>query len=104
MLKHFVRLAGLTTLLGVMIAPSAHAAQVRVGVQMGGRSPVVAGPPYGARVVALRGYWQPGHFVWTPYGRRWVPGMWVSGHIPRGRAYGYWRNRGWDRDDRRWRR
>src|SRR5262245_22142985 len=93
MLKHFFRLAGLTTLLGVMLAPSANAAQWRVGVEVG-RPPVVVAP---------RAYWQPGHVVWTAYGRRWVPGMWVyPQHVRRGHAYGYWRNRGWDRDD--WRR
>ena len=101
MLTHIARLAGLTALLAVLIAPSAHAAQFRVGVQIG--PPVVVAPPpvYGA--YGAPGYvWQPGYYVWTGYGRRWVPGAWVlRGHVPNGRAYGYWRN---DRYDRRWRR
>ncbi len=102
MLRHIARLAGLTALVAVLMAPSANAAQFRVGVQVG--TPVVVAPVYRERV------WQPGYYVWTGYGRRWVPGMWIiREHGPRGRAYGYWRNRGWDRDrdfdrDRRFRR
>jgi hypothetical protein len=88
MLTHIARLAGLTALLALLIAPSAHAAQFRVGVQVG--APVVVAPVYRERV------WQPGYYVRTGYGRRWVPGMWIMRE--RGRAYGYWR------DDRRWRR
>ncbi len=119
MLTHIARLTGLTALLAVLIAPSAHAAQFRVGVQIGRPAPVVVAQPpvYGS--YGAPGYiWQPGYYVWTGYGRRWVPGVWVlRGHVPNGRAYGYWRNRGWDRDrefdrdrrgwdrdDRRWRR
>src|SRR5258708_31194410 len=114
MLTHIARLAGLTALVAVLMAPSAHAAQFRFGVQVG--PPAAVYGSYGAP-----GYvWQPGYYVWTAYGRRWVPGVWVlRGHVPNGRAYGYWRNRGWDRDrdfdrdrdrrgwdrdDRRWRR
>jgi hypothetical protein len=121
MATHFIRLAALTAVVGALMVPSARAAQVRVGVQIGAPPPVVVAPPpvyggqvyggpvyggpvYGGRVVAPRGYvWQPGYFVRTMFGRRWVPGAWVRERVPYGNAYGYWRNRGRDRDDR-WRR
>ena len=97
MLKYFARLAGLTAVLATLVAPSAHAAQFRVGVQIGAQAPY-GGPVYGGPSYAQRGFvWQPGYFVGTAFGRRWVPGAWVlRGHVPNGNAYGYWRNRGFD--------
>jgi|SRR5690242_17914541 len=113
MVAHFARLAGLTAVLATLIAVPAHAAQFRVGVQVGVPAPVVVAPPpvYGGPVVAPYGYvWQPGYYVTVGYGRRWVPGAWVRrAYVPRGYAYGYWRGRSFERErfdrfDRRWRR
>jgi hypothetical protein len=113
MKAHLARLAGLTAVFAALCAVPAHAAQFRVGVQIGAPPPVFIAPPpvyvppvyYGPRVVygppvgVPYGYeWQPGYYVWTSWGRRWVPGAWVRrGHAPHGHAYGYWRNA------RRWR-
>ena len=88
MRTQFFRLAGLTTLLGVLIAPAAHAAQVRIGVQIGAPAPVIVAPPvvvaqrpvfvaprpvYVAPVVVApaRGYvWQAGYYMQSAYGPR----------------------------------
>jgi hypothetical protein len=107
----FFRLAGLTALFGVLIAPAARAAQVHVGVQIGVPAPVVVGPrvvvappvvvaprrAYVAPVVVPPpGYvWQGGFYMRTAYGPRWVAGAWVPAHVPHGHAYGYWRNHGY---------
>jgi len=114
MRTHFFKIAGLTMLLGVLIAPSAHAAQVHIGVQIGVPAPVivapapvivaprpvyvaprpvyVAPPPaYVAPVVVAPGpgyIWQPGYYVTTGYGPRWVAGAWVPAH-GHGHAYGH---------------
>src|SRR6266513_590097 len=105
MMKYIARIVGLTGILGMLIAPSAHAGQVRVGVQIGAPPVVVAQPPvyggqvyggqgyggqgYGESVYGPRGYvWQPGYFVRTMFGRRWVPGAWV----PRGYGARDWRD------------
>jgi|SRR5579862_608384 len=105
MLKLFARLAGLTAVLATLVAPSAHAAQFRVGVQVGAPvvvapPPVYVGPVYGSAAFVRPGYvWQPGYYVRVGFGRRWVPGVWMP------RSYGarVWRG-GYDRYDRRWRR
>jgi hypothetical protein len=83
MLKRFVLLTGLTLLLGVAFVP---AAQAKTGFSF----------QIGVGTVAPPGYvWQEGYYVWTDYGRRWVPGGWVPA------PYGYGR-RDWERD--RWER
>jgi hypothetical protein len=114
MWTRYSRLAWLTLLFGTLLTPAAHA-DTRFEVRIG-----VPGPPVVAYVPpAHAGYiWQPGYFVSSGYGRRWVPGTWIRP------TYGYgrpaWRaeprgydRRDWDRDrrgernerrDRDWRR
>jgi hypothetical protein len=105
-MTRYLRLAGLTVLLGTLLAPAAHADtrfDVRIGV---GGPPVVAYPPrpfvaYAPPPPVYGGYvWQPGYFVWTGYHRRWVPGAWIRP------GYGYTRpirvERRWS--DHNWRR
>ena len=104
MVGHIARFAGLTALLATFVAAPAHAAQVHVGVQIGVPAPVVVAPPpavvYGGPVVAPYGYfWQPGYYVVTSFGRRWVAGAWVrrAPIAPRGYGYAYGYRRGWRR-------
>jgi len=120
-MRTFFRLAGLTMLFGVLIAPAAHAAQVHIGVSIGVPAPVVVAPApvvvaprrvvvappvyvapqavYGAPVVVAPGpgyVWQPGYYVTTGYARHWVPGVWVPRHghgHAYGHAYGYYGHR-----------
>ena len=57
MVKHIARIVGLTGILGTLIASSAHAGQVRVGVQIGAPQVVVAQPPvYGGQGYGGQGY------------------------------------------------
>jgi len=98
MLKRFAHVAGLTLLLGVAFAPTAHAS-TRISVQIGARVPIA---PV-AVAAAPRGYlWRPGYRVWTRFGYRWVPGAWVPPPYVRGYWAPDWRwrvRRGWDRRD-----
>jgi hypothetical protein len=99
MLRRLAPIVGLTLLLGVMFAPAAHA-DTRFSIQIG--------PGYGSYRPGPGYVWQPGYYAWTGYGRRWVPGGWVSSYGRRdwgrerwGRDYrdSYWRrDRNWDRD------
>jgi hypothetical protein len=116
MRTQFFRIAGLTMLLGALVAPAAHAAQVHIGVSIGVPAPVVVAPApvviaprpvivappvyvaprpaYVAPVVVapVPGYiWQPGYYVTTGYVRHWVPGAWVAphAHVVHGHAYGH---------------
>jgi hypothetical protein len=105
MLRRCFRLAGLTLFVGALLTPAAHADtrfDVRIGVP---GPPVVA--PYAFESRGHEGFvWQPGYYVWTAYGERWVPGTWIRP------SYGYRRpawsdeHRGYDRRDRddRWER
>jgi hypothetical protein len=72
MKKRLAAVAGLTLLLGVLAAPAAQASShFSVGIGVG--APYVAAPyaPY------ARPVWRPGHYVWTRFGYRWVPGAWI---------------------------
>jgi hypothetical protein len=107
MLTRYSRLAGLTLLFGTLLAPAAHAS-TRIAVQVGLPLPAVVAPVAVAPVVVAAPYpgliWQPGYYVGTGYGRRWVRGAWIRPAYGRpGWAYA---RRGWDRDrrGRGWRR
>ncbi len=102
MLTRYSRLAGLTLLFGTLLTPAAHA-DTRIAVHIGVPvravvAPVAVAPaPYGGFI------WQPGYYVRTGYGRRWVPGAWIRPAYRYGRpGWGYERRgyerRDWDRD------
>jgi hypothetical protein len=103
----YSRLVGLTLLFGLLLTPAAHAS-TRIVFQIGVPAPVVLAPvavgpaPYAGLI------WQPGYYVWTGYGRRWVPGAWIRPSYGRP-GYERWgrERRGWDGDRRsegnRWR-
>jgi hypothetical protein len=106
MLTRYSRLLGLTLLFGALLTPAAHAS-TRIAVQVGVPFPAIVAPV----PVAPAGYagfiWQPGYYVGTGYGRRWVAGAWIRpnyGHYGRP-GWSYERRgregSGWDRD-RRW--
>jgi len=101
MLRHCLRLASLTMLLGVLYVPAAHAGpHVSIQFEVGGP---IAAPVFGAPVPYAGYVWQPGYYVWTGYGYRWGSGAWVfPSYGRRGWAYGHWNRerRGWDRNDR----
>jgi YXWGXW repeat-containing protein len=111
MVKRFSLLASLTLVLAVLAAPVAQA-RTNIFVQIGAPAPFVA--PIPVARTPYPGYtWQPGHFIWTRFGYRWVPGVWVRTFYPSyspGRSErdhrdwerdrGYW-NRSRDRDDDR---
>jgi hypothetical protein len=99
--RHY-RLAGLTVLFGLLLAPAAHAS-TRIAVQIGVPGFAVAAPVRVAPAPYRGLIWQPGYYVWTGYGRRWVPGAWIRpGYGRSGLAYGRrgLERRNWDRDQR----
>lgn len=98
MLTRYSRLAGLTLLFGLLLTPVADAS-TRVVVQIGVPGVAVAAPVRVAPAPYAGLIWQPGYYLWTGYGRRWVPGAWIRP------AYGRHarERRHWDRD-RRWER
>ena len=95
MVPRWLRFAGLTLLLGFAVVPAAHA-QTRwsIDIGVGGPRVAVAPAPYGY-------VWEPGRYMWTGYGYRWIDGRWVPPPTYGRRLvapYRYDR----DRDDRRW--
>jgi hypothetical protein len=98
-------LVGLTLLFGTLLTPAAYAS-TRIAVQIGVPVPVVVAPVPVAPVAYSGFIWQPGYYVWTGYGRRWVAGAWIRPRYGRP-GWSYQRRgrerRDWDRD-RRWER
>jgi hypothetical protein len=86
MLKRYARLATLTSLLGLLVVPAAYASMqdMPIDAQIGPPVAVVAPPP--APASPIRHIWQPGYYVWTPYGKRWQPGVWLPWPPGRGRG------------------
>jgi len=119
MFGRVARLAGLTSVVGLLAAPAAHAS-ARISVQIGVPAPVVvpapppmypAPPPmiYSAPPAPYGYVWEAGYYVPTRFGYQWVPGRWVrSSYDRRGFAHERWEHsrRSWDRDGGRrdWRR
>ena len=101
-------LVGLTLLFGLLLAPAAHAS-TRIAVQIGVPVRALVAPVAVAPAAYGEYIWQPGYYVWTGFGRRWVAGAWIRpsyGRYGRPRwSYERWgrERRGWDRD-RRWER
>jgi hypothetical protein len=106
MLQRYSRLAGLTLVLGLFFVAAAEAS-THVSVQIGVGAPIgvpvqVAPAPYGGYI------WQPGYYVWSGFGYRWVPGAWVPGPYARGGwarerwAHERWERERWERDHRDW--
>lgn len=101
-MKRYIAIAAMTVGLGTMFAPAAHASP-QISVQIGPAA------PYRDMV------WQPGHYVRTAFGVRWVRGAWVRrpyvrrydagrfGRFDRSRVYGD-RDGRWDGSRRDWRR
>ena len=103
MRTHYLGLAGLTVLFGMLLASPAHA-DTRFDLRIGFPGPPVVAyappPAYGLYV------WQPGYYISIGYRRRWVPGRWVRPVDGYGRpgwvgAPRHDDRRDWDRD-RRW--
>ena len=111
MVKRFALLASLTLVLAALTAPVAQASP-HMFVQIGEPAPFVA--PIAVARTPYPGYtWQPGHYIWTRFGYRWVPGVWVRTFYP-SYSPGRWErdhpgrwerdHRDWDRDHRDWER
>jgi hypothetical protein len=105
MVKRFAQLAGLTLLLGLVFVPAAHAGpRFSFSIGVGPSYPIA---PYEATPAPPPGYiWQPGYYVRSGFGDRWVPGTWV----PAPYARRNWSDERWererrdyDRDGRDWR-
>ena len=92
MAPRWLQVAGLTGLLGVAVAPAAHA-DTRWSINIGVGAPRFAVPP------SYRGVWEPGRYVWTGYGYRWVQGRWILPPTVGARRFAPYQ---YDRDDRRW--
>src|SRR5882724_11808075 len=72
MLTRGIRLAGLTLVLGALLAPTARA-DTRFDVRIGVPGPRVVAPyRFESRRAEL--IWRPGYYVWSGYRRHWVPG------------------------------
>ena len=103
MLTRFGRLAALTALVGLFATSSALAGphfsvQIGVPVVVAPAPPVYVAPPPPPPYAYGYGYgyvWQPGYYITTRFGPRWVAGAWVRrAYVP---AYGRYRyaRRGW---------
>jgi hypothetical protein len=110
-MTRYARFLVFTLLIGLAVVPAAQA-NTHVSVYIGIPSPVVVAPPPVAAPY-VGSYWRPGHYEWTRFGYRWVPGHWVaSGYARPGwsRRYGshdrdrYRGHHDWDRGDRYYRR
>jgi hypothetical protein len=101
MLQRFAQLATFTLLFGFAQVPAAHAS-THVYVQIGSPAPIITPVPVAPPVYS--GYvWQPGYYVWTRFGYRWVPGAWVRPAYAPGRwAHERWERERWERDHRDW--
>jgi hypothetical protein len=108
MMKRFAQVAGLTLLLGVLFVPAAHAGP-RFSFSLG------VGPSYPVAPYAVApgpGYvWQPGYYVRTGFGDRWVAGAWVPApYVRRDWDRERWEHERWEHErreydrDRDWRR
>jgi hypothetical protein len=101
-MTRYARYIALSLLLGLAVVPAAQAS-THFSVQIGGPGPVVVAPapiaaPYGGS------YWRPGHYEWTRFGYRWVPGHWVrSGYARRGWSRDRWERHDWYDDRYRYR-
>jgi hypothetical protein len=98
MLKRFAQLAGLTLLLGLVFVPAAHAGpRFSFSIGVGPSFPV---GPYAVPPGPPPGYiWQPGYYVRSGFGDRWVPGAWV----PAPYAGRNWSEERWERErEERW--
>ena len=98
-MKRYIAIAAMTVGFGTMFAPAVHASP-QISVQIGPAA------PYRNMV------WQPGHYVRTAFGVRWVRGVWVpraygrryeSRRFDRPRIFSD-RDGRWDRNRRDWRR
>jgi hypothetical protein len=83
MRKRIAQLAGLTLLLGIVVVPSLHASpRFSFSVRVGPSGPIA---PYAVAPAARSGYvWQPGYYVQTEFGERWVEGAWIPAPYVRG--------------------
>ena len=83
MRKRIVQLAGLTLLLGIVFVPSLHASpRFSFSVRVGPSRPIA---PYAVAPGPRSGYvWQPGYYVQTEFGDRWVEGAWIPAPYVRG--------------------
>ena len=83
MRKRIAQLAGLTLLLGIVFVPSLHASpRFSFSVRVGPSAPFA---PYGIAPSPPSGYvWQPGYYVQTAFGDRWVEGAWIPAPYVRG--------------------
>jgi hypothetical protein len=98
MLQRFARVSMLTLVLAFLAVPAARA-ETHFSFHIGVGAPLVPVPVAPARY----GYvWQPGYYVRTPFGDRWVSGVWrYQPYESRGWAPEPWRaRRDWNRDDR----
>jgi len=108
MLKRIALVAMFSTLGAFLFVPSAHA-ETHWSVHVGIGAPVVPAPVV---VSPPPGYvWQPGYYVATAYGSRWIPGTWVPSYgVGRAWGGGGWASNRWrgdygyrGRDDHEWR-
>ena len=83
MRKRIAQLAGLTLLLGIVFVPSLHASpRFPFSVRVGAPGPIA---PYAVAPGPRSGYvWQPGYYVQTEFGDRWVEGAWIPEPYVRG--------------------
>jgi hypothetical protein len=92
-MRRYIALSTMTLMLGTVFVPAAQASP-QVSVQIG---PSASFAPYGASI------WIAGHYVWTGFGNRWVPGAWVArGHGRYERPLRFERERFYRERDRRW--
>ncbi len=107
MVARWLRLAGLTLMIGFAVVPAAHAdTRWSISIGLDGPRAVAAPAPYGY-------IWEPGRYVWIGHDYRWIQGRWVLSprYGLRGVSpYGYDRyradrrwdaRRGWDRNRHR---
>src|SRR5947208_831557 len=80
MVARYARLVGFALVLGLAFVPAAHASpRVSIHIGIGAPAPIVAPAAVVPVARPYAGYaWRPGHYVWTRFGYRWVPGAWVS--------------------------
>jgi hypothetical protein len=83
MTKRIAQLAGLTLLLGIVFVPSLHASpHFSFSLRVGPSGPIA---PYAVAPGPRSGYvWQPGYYVQTEFGERWVEGAWIPAPYVRG--------------------
>ena len=100
MLSRGIRLAGLTLVLGALLAPAARA-DTRFDVRIGIPGPRIVAPYRFVSRPPAGVVWRPGYYVWTGYRRHWVAGGWVRPAYQYRRPVWQYERRGYDRRDRR---